>query len=248
MIAISHAGAANLVSGNPATEIFEKEWRIYRKIVDHNYLFHREAYRHLRRIVDEELPGPFRFLDIACGDAGPTADALKGTRVAQYYGIDLSRQALALAAVNLDALDCPVDLHLGDVAEMIGCWRKPVDLAWIGLSLHHFPRPAKLDLMREIRRIVGARGLFVVYENASPDGEDRQGWLRRWDRQRAFLTEYTADEWEIMAAHVRSHDHPETATRWRELGREAGFGNVQEVFVAPTDLFRMFLFRSTHST
>ena len=47
-----------------------------------------------------------------------------------------------------------------------------------------------------------------------------------------------------MTTHVRTHDFPETVSRWRELGREAGFGDVHELFVAPTDLFRLFSFRA----
>jgi hypothetical protein len=30
--------------------------------------------------------------------------------------------------------------------------------------------------------------------------------------------------------------------RWLELGREAGFGTVQEVFIAPSDVLRMYRF------
>ena len=37
-------------------------------------------------------------------------------------------------------------------------------------------------LMREIRGIVGDRGLFLIYENAGPDGEDRGARLLRWER------------------------------------------------------------------
>ena len=50
---------------------------------------------------------------------------------------------------------------------------EPVDVAWISLSLHHLLAPAKLSLMREIRNVVGDRGLFPIYENATADGEDR---------------------------------------------------------------------------
>jgi type II secretory ATPase GspE/PulE/Tfp pilus assembly ATPase PilB-like protein len=42
-------------------------------------------YGQLHRILVDEVDRPFRFLDIACGDASATVDALKGTRVAHYY-------------------------------------------------------------------------------------------------------------------------------------------------------------------
>ena len=39
---------------------------------------------------------PFAFLDIACGDAGQMKQALTGTKVGHYHGIDLSEPALEL--------------------------------------------------------------------------------------------------------------------------------------------------------
>src|ERR1700758_263853 len=104
---------------------------------------------------------PFRFLDIACGDARSTVDALKGTRVAHYHGIDLCQAALDLAASALTTLGCPVTLDQLDFVEALRDWSQPVDVAWIGLSLHHLNAPAKLTLMREIRGIVGGHGLFL---------------------------------------------------------------------------------------
>ena len=35
-------------SSNPAAALFEREWLTYRKMVDNNYTFHREAYGELR--------------------------------------------------------------------------------------------------------------------------------------------------------------------------------------------------------
>jgi hypothetical protein len=64
---------------------------------------------------------------------------------------------------------------------------------------------------------------FLIYENASPDVEDRDGWLLRWERQnRPLWTALTPEEYETMAAHVRFHDFPETTSRWHSLSREAG--------------------------
>ena len=80
-----------------AATVFQDEWQVYRKMVDENYLFHREAYAALHDILTEESDLPFRFLDIACGDASATVGALRKTAVAHYHGIDLSTPALDLA-------------------------------------------------------------------------------------------------------------------------------------------------------
>ena len=240
---IVEQASGRLLSGNPASAVFEREWRIYGKMIDNNYLFHREAYACLREIVLRELARPFRFLDIACGDASVTVGALAGTSVAHYYGIDLSTDALDIASRNLIALNCAVELERGDFEDVLARWQGSVDLAWVGLSLHHLEAARKLAVMRQVRRIIGDGGLFLAYENASPDGEDRTAWLRRWADEEYRCTAYSADEWRTMADHVVAHDFPETSTNWRDLGRDAGFRDVREVFIAPTNLYRMYLFR-----
>jgi hypothetical protein len=101
-----------------------------------------------------------------------TVDALKGTRVAHYYGIGLSQAALELASTALETLACHVTLDHRDFGAALRDRPEPVDVAWIGLSLHHLLAPDKLSLMREFRSLVGDRGFFLIYKNASPDGED----------------------------------------------------------------------------
>src|ERR1700751_6009460 len=68
----------------PAVALFQQQWQLYRKFVDNSYFYHREVYGQLHQILVEEAVQPFRFRDIACGDARATADALKGTRVAPF--------------------------------------------------------------------------------------------------------------------------------------------------------------------
>ena len=228
---------------NSPAAIFQREWPLYRKMVDHNYLFHREAYSQLRRVLLEDAARPFHFLDLACGDASATAAALKGTRIASYCGVDLSAEALDLAAAALRIVSCPVSLRQEDFFEAIAQRPDPVDIIWIGLSLHHLPTPAKLDVMRAARRLVDGQGKLLLYENASPDGEDRKGWLARWDLQEGQWTGLTPREWRRMRGHVRTYDFPETVSGWRDLGREAGFAAVHELFVTPTNLFRLFSFQ-----
>ena len=222
--------------------IFQAEWSTYRKMVENNFLFHREAYARLHDVVVQQYARPFHFLDIACGDASASAGALAGTTVAAYTGIDFSALALDLAAKNLSVLSCPVTLVRLDFLDAIDETRTPVDLAWIGLSLHHLLAPGKLAFMRKVRGLLKPGGQLMVFENTSPDGEDRPTWLGRWDLQRSLWHAYSADEWTRMANHVHAADFPETISTWRALGRDAGFRSVEDLYTTPTDLFRLWSF------
>jgi SAM-dependent methyltransferase len=232
----------------PSQAVFQQEWRIYRTLVDENYLFHREAYTCLRRILVEGVRRPFRFLDVACGDATASADALAGTAITHYHGIDLSATAVELARSALGALTCPVTLEHADYVEALRDWSEPADVIWIGLSLHHLRTAEKLEILRTIRTNLAADGHLLLYENTSPDGEDREGWLRRWDVQRPLWTAYTPDEWETITAHVHAADYPETASCWASLAQEAGFAEPLEAFVSPSNLFRLYWLRTGEAT
>ena len=236
------AATSPAVSAGSSAEVFEADWAIYRKMVDSNYLFHREAYAHLRQLVRKRFDRPYRVLDLACGDASAIAGALGGTGVAAYSGVDLSAEALALAGVNLAPLGCSVDLRRLDLADALAGWQSPVDLAWVGLSLHHFAAPGKLELLAGLRRVVGSGGMVAIYENTLRDGEDRAGWMRRWDAQRPTWQAFTEAEWVRITDHVHAHDYPESAGDWIGLASDAGYRHVDEVYRSPTDLFRLFAF------
>ena len=239
----SDTGSASTVAADASTvAVFQQDWKLYRKMVDNNFLFHREAYGQLHRVLNDGVARPFRFVDIACGDASASAGALEGTRISHYHGIDFSAAALDIASKKLKVLDCPVTLEQRDFLEAIVDWKQVVDVAWIGLSLHHLLTPEKLAFMRNVRKILAPGGMFLIYENTSPDGEDRVHWLQRWDLQKPFWTAYSEEEWNAMAAHVHAADFPETDASWHRLVREAGFASVKEVFATPTDLFRMYCF------
>lgn len=222
--------------------MFQQDWNIYRKMVENNFLFHREAYGQLRRHLIEEVDRPFRFLDIACGDAGSSAEALRGTKVAGYHGIDFSALALELADKALLNLGCRVLLEQRDFLGALSGRTNLADVAWIGLSLHHLQGDEKLAFMREVRGVLPDDGMLLIYENTSRDGEDRDSWMQRWDLQKPIWTAYTEAEWNAMAAHVHAADFPESDATWRRLGREAGFSRTRQIFASPPDLFRLYCF------
>ena len=92
------------------------------------------------------VPRPFRFLDLACGDARGVVGALRGTAVAHYHGVDLSRPgALAMASVSVEALTCPVELDQRDFIAAMADRPEPADVVWIGLSLHHLATAGQAD-------------------------------------------------------------------------------------------------------
>ena len=232
---------------NPGSALFQEQWTIYRKMVDHNYLFHREAYAILRDALEAEAPPGFHFLDVACGDARESSRALAGLPVGRYRGIDCAAAALDLAEPELRRrLTCGVTLTESDYMPALRSATETYHVIWIGLSLHHLLQPEKLSALTEIRRLLPpgqGSGLLLIYENTSPDGEAPAGWHARWDAQRPDWTAFAGEEWAAVADHVHREDHPETVSNWHRLGMEAGFHTVEQLYACPTDLFRLFAFR-----
>ena len=122
--------------------------------------------------------------------------------------------------------------------------RRPehADAAWCSLSIHHLATDDKLRLMKAIRGATGGRGIFLLYEPTRRADEDRPAWLDRFRRtNKPLWSVLTGAEWEQIWHHVSTCDFP---AAWCELGREAGFGAARQVFVDPTDFFRLFRFEA----
>jgi SAM-dependent methyltransferase len=236
---------AAAVRDEKAVEIFRHQWEIYRKFLKHDYLSNAGACAELRRFLNDDVARPFDFLDLACGDASGIVEALAGTRIARYRGIDLAAPALALAEKNLEALDCEVALEQADFATAMRRRSRPADIVWISLSLHHLDTPDKRALMREIYAGMSPAGALLVYEPTRDDGEGRPAYLDRFEAiGRRDWTALSADEFKEAMHHVRTCDLPETVSEWEALGREAGFARIAELYRSPDDLFRLFSYRT----
>jgi hypothetical protein len=136
-----------------------------------------------------------------------------------------------------------VDLDHRDFVEAMTRRPEHADAAWCSLSIHHLSTDDKLRLMKAIHGATGGRGIFMCYEQTRRADETRAAWLDRFLQINKPLWDVlTPDEWDQIWHHVTTCDFPETAAVWCELGREAGFGEAREVFVDPTDFFRLFRF------
>jgi ubiquinone/menaquinone biosynthesis C-methylase UbiE len=224
---------------------FQERWATYRKLVESDCLAHREVGGILRGTLNEVFTSPFCFLDIACGDASMMKTALRDTAARHYHGIDLSQAALELAAANLAGMPFEVDLDHRDFVEAMMRRSEHADAAWCSLSIHHLATDDKLRLMTAIRGATGARGIFMLYEPTRRADEDRPAFLDRFMRtNKPLWSVLTPPEWDQIWDHVATCDFPETPAVWCELGRKAGFAEARQVFVDPTDFFRLFRFEA----
>jgi len=104
---------------NPAG-FFQDGWPVYRKIVDNNYMFHREIYGDITSFIGRRFQQrPILVLEMGCGDASQTAAALRNGRVSLYQGCDLSEVALGLAAQNLAVFTQPLDYAEHSIIEVM---------------------------------------------------------------------------------------------------------------------------------
>jgi cyclopropane fatty-acyl-phospholipid synthase-like methyltransferase len=215
----------------------------YELVVRENLMDHRGVYAALRHALVADAPRPFTFLDLACGSATASVGALTGTKIGRYVGVDISEPSLALAARHLQDLHCPVELRCEDFVAAVERWDEPVDVVWIGMSLHHLKAPQKLAFMRRINTIVPRGGLFMIWEPTCYEHEDRAGWLDRFLTLRSAWSAISDEQFEAFDSHMRASDFPETASHWLKLGLAAGFSQAEEVYKMQNEMARVYRYR-----
>src|SRR5688572_16925445 len=96
---------------------FNRQWQTYHRVVDCNYMKHRELAVLLQDYLLAAFRRPYTLLDLGCGDAVFTAQALRGTQLCSYVGVDLSEPALDLARQTLAPFRCQQLLIPGDLSQ-----------------------------------------------------------------------------------------------------------------------------------
>lgn len=222
---------------NEAVRQFFDRWHLYKKIADHDYLNHRGAYAAVARLLRERTE-PFSFLELGCGDARWTSEALAGTQLRSYEAMDLSTVALDLARENLRNIGCGARLMRGDFYEELPRRERMDDVIFIGLSLHHLPRREKETFFPVVRRRLNAGGSFIFYEPIRRTDESREEVLARCCAlARATWTELSAEELEQTQRHITECDYPEPAGEYLRMSREAGFRGGEVRYVDPHELY-----------
>jgi methyltransferase family protein len=224
-----------------AMQQFEKQWASYQKLVDSDAVSHKAVGDLLGAALRTCFQRPFQILDIACGDASLMKRVLPATSARHYHGIDLAEPALELAAKNLADMPFAVDLDHRDFVVALNDRPDLADVSWCSLSIHHLVTEDKLRLIKAIRKATGT--FLMIYEPTRLDEEDRDAYLERFVRiNRPLWTMLTQDEWDQIEHHVTTCDLPETSAVWIDLGRQAGFSSGREIFLDPTQFYRLYRF------
>ncbi len=208
---------------------FQDGWPVYRKIVDNNYMFHREIYGDISRFIEEHFQKhPISILDLGCGDASQTAEALRDCRVSSYQGCDLSEVALGLAGQNLRHLSCQVNLVCTHMLDGLSQVDEPFDVVFSSFALHHLAYDEKRRFFDLSHRAMKQDGVLLLVDVMREEHEDLAAYLD------AYL-DYAAKQWRALGKeefaavfnHVSENDFPETLSEYAAMAEASGFAGVE---------------------
>lgn len=191
--------------------LFQKQWGVYRKVLQNNELCHMDAIDSIARDFAASGVAAPRVLDIGCGDGAVFSAVLaklekEGKRVnmAHYTGVDASRAALDLNNVRASTKDL-VEMELEDYLET-GRDHSAYDAILANLILHHFDETGKRRIVRQIAGLLAENGVLYygdVYE--TNPGEGRPALLQRWKSRMKTYKDLTAEELEsVWQVRIRS--------------------------------------------
>ncbi len=211
-------------------EVFREQWGTYQTVVRENYMFHREISYAFRKMLDT-LQGPFKVLDLGCGDACQVGEILNPDMVAEYLGCDLSDQALDIARHNLAPFRKRFELHCKDMLSMLK--KSPdrhFDVVYSCYALHHLPFEQKQVFFIECCRVMSEKGVFILADIMREEGESTERYYDRYiTRMKKDWLELTDNELASIQGHIECCDYPETSSVLRSLAFNAGMKNSRRL-------------------
>jgi SAM-dependent methyltransferase len=204
-------------------QLFE-EWKVYEKLVVHDYMDHRAFFNRLQMEIVQRFERPVAILDLGCGDLTPILPLLATVPLRQYVGIDESDAALAVASQRLRASRVPGRLIKGDLLASLADVKASFDVILASFSLHHLEDPAdKQRTLEAVRQHLAPEGFFALIDVFSAGAEPRDRYLERWiNHAENRYIELQAEEKALLFDHVRARDFPVSQATYQALGRQVG--------------------------
>ncbi len=213
-------------------EFFNEQWKIYQKVLNNNYMGHQEIYCILHELLVSYFQRPFKMLELGCGDASLTTQALLNTNIAFYQGIDQSIPALESAKQNMARIQCHRTFTLGDFSQLISEFvqegHNRFDAILISFALHHLELDQKYDLIEQLKNLLYSNGVLILIDVVCKQEEDRETCIKRYLEgvQKDWLL-LTPQEYSMVANHISSSDFPETQQTFQEISQKCGFARFE---------------------
>lgn len=234
---------------NAEIQAFFEGWAIYQKVIESNFMSHRQLGDALIAHFAGRKPGG-RLLDLGCGDASMSSRVVRASRFAAYHGVDLAEVALEHARANLAGWGAEVELFQADFGEFVRASTDRFDVVQVGYSLHHFSRSEKRDFLAAAQQLlVAPDGELLVYDVFCEPGESREAYLDRYVAMcRREWTGYTDSEQQSIIDHIRARDFPEDQATFVQLGRDACLRGGEELWRDHTGFHRLLSFQVSEQT
>lgn len=234
-------------SANLSNEFFNEQWQLYQKVLNENYMGHREIYNVLHDFLVKYYNKPFSVLDLGCGDASFSSQVLLDTKINSYCGIDLSEPALEIARSNMEKVPGEktfIQENLFDLVLQLEVNLKDnFDVILASFSLHHLSLEQKECLIAKLPNLLKANGVFLLIDIVRLPGEDRENYIRRYlENVRQYWSLLTPQEFFKVEEHISSSDFPETQEALYSLAQKYMFSQVNCLYSDPLDTAQLLCF------
>lgn len=212
--------------GSPSTEIFARNWKIYREVSKCNYMSHhdfsREINSYFQKILSDDKS--IDVLDCGCGDAWMLSRLLKGRNVKSFTGYDMSEAALSYAHESLQPLECELSLQAGPMEQLIKKEPKRFDFIYSSFAIHHLQNPDKKTFLNSLHERLKKNGMLIIIDLLRSNDLNRHEYLEEYIQNigKTWKT-VVPEDLELVYDHIRNFDFPATTTEFLSWMKESGF-------------------------
>ncbi len=235
---------------NTDNQFFNDQWQLYQKVLKNNYMGHKEIYEVLHNFLVNHFQKPFSLLDLGCGDASFTTQALLNTSISSYKGIDLSEAALEIARCNLELIPCEKTFIKGDIStdvnQLVNKQDYSFDAVMISFALHHLSLEEKDSVISQISHLLKSNGMLIIIDVIRLEEEERETYIKRYlNHVRKDWSLISSQEYSMIENHISTCDFPETQNTLSEIARKHNFNRVECLYQDSLDTTQLLCFYKT---
>ncbi|MCP9915611.1 methyltransferase domain-containing protein [Cyanobium sp. ATX 6F1] len=214
-------------------ELFERNWRTYRAVVDHDLMEHRALSDVLKAMVEALVRPGWAWADLGCGDLALLAPLLRALPLGRFEAVDAAAAVLPLAAANLEASAAgPVPFPCRWSHRDLLAWAEQpepasrFELITCSYALHHLPDEGKQRALAALAGRLAPDGALLIADVFRRDGESRAAYIERYGQRvrESWGVLEVADRQRVLD-HLSAHDEPAERDAFVACARGAGWAS-----------------------